>query len=156
MVFGLAEIVKSRSMPKPCRGITSEPAARLPVKVMVPLRSPGAVGENARNTRHLEPAASGLGSLGQSVLTIAKSPVVDIWVTAGPVPELITERTAAPLVAPMSTEPNPSVLGLTDSCGLPEGVTTPAPSSHVSLAKVLGETPALKPPNNTIRPSAES
>src|SRR5260370_278890 len=93
MVFGLAEIVKSRSMPKPCRGITSEPAARLPVKVMVPLRSPGAVGENARNTRHVEPVASGFGSLGQSVLTIAKSPVVDIVFTACPVPGLVTDKT---------------------------------------------------------------
>src|SRR5260370_26994047 len=95
MVFGLAEIVKSRSMPKPCRGITSEPAARLPVKVMVPLRAPGAVGENARNTRHVEPVASGFGSLAQSVLRIAKSPAVDIWVTPGPVPELATDQTPA-------------------------------------------------------------
>src|SRR5258708_20255399 len=100
MVFGLAEIVKSRSMPKPCRGITSEPAARLPVKVMVPLRSPGAVGENARNTRHVEPVASGFGSLGQSVLTIAKSPVVDIWVTGAPFPAHATTQTPHPLVSP--------------------------------------------------------
>src|SRR5260370_666982 len=134
MVVGVAGIVRARWMRKPDRGIGRGPAARLPVKVMVPLRSPGAVGENARNTRHVEPVASGFGSLGQSVLTIAKSPVVDIWVTGGPVPELVTEKTPGALAAPTSTEPNSPLVGLSDSCGLPDGVTTPAPSSHVSLA----------------------
>src|SRR5258708_1277507 len=101
---------------------------------MVPLRARGAVGENGRSARHVVRGASGFGSLGQSVLTIAKSPVVDIWVTAGPVPELVTEKTPGALVAPTSTEPNSPLVGLSDSCGLPDGVTTPAPSSHVSLA----------------------
>src|SRR5260370_7693050 len=100
MVVGVAGIVRARWMRKPCRGITSEPAARLPVKVMVPLRSPGAVGENARNTRHVEPVASGFGSLGQSVLRIAKSPVVDIWENAGPVPKLVICMTPGCLESP--------------------------------------------------------
>ena len=88
--LGLAEIVKSCSRPTPCSGTICDPPATLPLKVSCPLLSPGADGENVTNTKQLAPAASGFGALGQSVLEMAKSPVVDGVVTSGPLPELVT------------------------------------------------------------------
>src|SRR5882672_1112783 len=156
IVVGLAEIAKSLARPSPCSGTDWDPPGTLPVNVRLPKRSPTKVGENVTNIKHVEPAANGSGELGQSVNETAKSPEIDMVVTSGPVPELRRMTWAAALVIPTLTDPK-SMLDVSRlAAGVPGGVTMPVPSTHVSFAYVLGETPALKPPNKTMRPSTES
>src|SRR5690349_6225272 len=109
IALGLAEIVKSCWTPIPCRGTDRDPPATLPVNVRLPVRSPAAVGAKLTKTTQVDPAASGFGAFGQSVADeIAKSPVIDMLVISGPVPEL-TANVCPDEVEPISTEPNSRV-----------------------------------------------